>query len=380
MPRLSASNVDRAIQCLGSAVFATAETAGGEAADRGTALHDFATASVAGTTPKPVPKEYEKEAGRMKLNKLQEKLQSGHCENPAVAIGELAMVYHSDSDTVTSLGVNIGRDYGLWGARDVCVTSDLYSVKDKIARIVEIKTGMPVEPAATNWQLRTQAVAISRSEPIDSVMAYIAYLQDDGDWYFDEVMWSDMEIDSFADELRQLTERIEKAEGKLEVSVFEGDHCRYCKSIMSCPAKKNLIRSLPINPAVKPRPAEALSPVEAGEVYEAIVRYEQLFKKMKKDIEQIAHHVEIPLPTGKTLKVVTINKETVNGDRAKPILEKHFGANAPLEIKTSKEAIMDAVRSIALGDEKGIAKSIFDELRSAGAITTSSYQFVQAKK
>ena len=115
------------------------------------------------------------------------------------------------------------------------------------ALIVDWKTGFgKLAPAAQNWQLRAQALAVARWEGVDSVQVAIVRLPEGGTPYIDSAGFDSFEARPHRGGTPKLYRRITQPPEK--VTPVMGNHCTYCPAWAHCPAQGRLLAKLGINP------------------------------------------------------------------------------------------------------------------------------------
>lgn len=232
----TASSIERAIACPASAVLPAIQTTNAMA-ERGTALHTFIAEAIESGREcalELVPKQYRRDAEAINIEELRAMF------NGAEVFYEHAFRWNTRSDKADYLGMITERKYPPLDAFDIVGTADLYACQDDEMLIVDIKTGKwPVTAAANNWQLRTLAVMASRAFGMGSASVAIAKPRM-GTWKVDRATFHAFDLDGFADELREMTERVAKMQDEYTVGVIPDVYpsekaCEWCPCRKACP-------------------------------------------------------------------------------------------------------------------------------------------------
>lgn len=142
---VSASKLDLAIECLHWATLDLPEDKSGRAAaTRGTPFHDGAATGVPGELANDHEEWLADELFRTWLEKGRRLLPSTYRE-------EVAYCLHPDG-TVTRIGENLGRDYGMHVG--ICGTIDVDGSASPESEVSDYKTGKRLKSAKDAWQLR----------------------------------------------------------------------------------------------------------------------------------------------------------------------------------------------------------------------------------
>lgn len=368
MRLVTPSQMALAFKCAGPFLLPRVERLSG-AADRGTVIHKYLEDVVLygrDTALQGVPDEHLEECKRIDTACV-----SG--------VPEVAIAWHPVTDTARRLKSE-GRDYDVRDG-EIAGRADLIYIDTETRRalVVDYKTGhVEVEPVATNWQLRTLAVMVSRAFGCTTVDAEVWKLRDDGGWFRDSARFDAFDLDGFADEIRRRLGKL-RAVGDLggTPDLVTGDHCKWCPSLPYCPAQTALVSRLGkgLQPGLTPETAvAAMTAEQAGSAYAELVQYEILLDRMRQAIETRAAAEPLPLPDGKTLAAVDEKREFVNGAVARAVLAEKFGpeiAAAACETKTvaTKKSIQQACGKdaraalAAIAERDGITVKRYSKVR-----------------
>jgi RecB family exonuclease len=351
-----------AFRCAGPFLLPRVERLSG-AADRGTVIHKYLE-DVArygrDVALQGVPEEHAEECARI---------------DTAAVSGdpEVAIAWHSVTDTARVL-TSEGRDYEVREG-EIAGRADLICV-DEHVRVIDYKTGhSEIEPVATNWQLRTLAVMVSRAYGCTTVDAEVWKLREDGGWFRDSARWDAFDLDGFADEIRRRLSRL-RVVGELggTPDLVTGDHCKWCPSVPYCPAQTALVSRL-VGGDLSTEIA-ALAPEQAGEAYSRLVQYEALLDRMRSAIELRASTEPLPLPDGKTLQAVEEKREFVNGAVAAKVLVEKYGEKVAAAACETKVVATKKSITQACGKD---ARAALAAIAERDGIVTKRYSKVRVK-
>jgi hypothetical protein len=247
----SGSSVERALSCTGSVTLPSFDNVN-EFAEAGTVLHEYIDNALeygVEVALAKVPPEHTDAALAIKIAGI-EKL-PGH-------EGELALAYDLLADTTRVVGQRIGRDYGpRLKPSEIFLTIDAAGHDESKVYAIDYKTGFKqVSPAKSNWQLRLGALATARLHGASKAWVAIVYTK--GKLYTDWAEFDSIDLDSFADQLKDAYKAWTSAKPRFTT----GAHCGYCPAISQCPAQAGLWKTLTGK-------ADNLDPVELYELFRA---------------------------------------------------------------------------------------------------------------
>lgn len=288
---------------------------------------------------------------------------------------EVAFAYDPEADAARELGEDVGRRYERRGAdmaREVCGATDLFAVAlDRSeVRVLDMKGRSYSDP----WQLRAQAVAVSRRHGIDRVVAVFAYHQEDGGFVFGETMTlTALELDGIAGDLRAMKGEVARAfavvEAGREPDVSEGPWCRWCPAFKHCRAKVGLVGEL----TRWSGPQGGLDEARAAQAAMVLERFADLVKAAWAELYEYARTTPIRLPDGRTFGMWPgrSTEMVVDVPRALDVLWEQIDEHSKMAVGTDKTSIEEAVKAWARANKKPIGKAVetvMQELRGAGAL------------
>jgi hypothetical protein len=357
---VTASRVQLWMACLGSSVLPNVGRLH-SASDRGTVIHryleDVARYGQAAALGN-VPEEHRAECKRIDVTKVVE-----YAEDKAEP--EQAFAWSPSLDRGRTLA-STGRAYDDVGEDEIAGTADLVRALDgdSLGVVIDYKTGRhDVEEPSRNWQLRTLALAVGRARNLGEVRAEIWKLRDDGGWWVRSHTFDAFDLDATAAEIRQRLEQAHAVKtGARKLQLVEGDHCEWCPSLTSCPAKTQLASAL-----VKSLPAavEHMTPEERGNAWDVITRAQMVIDKIRRALEDLAQFEPIPLPDGRTLSLQEDMREYVVGEVVREVVAERYGADVAAKVCEVKVSSSKAAIDRELGKA---AKEVKDEIRRRGGV------------
>jgi hypothetical protein len=346
----SASSLERASRCIGSAVLPKVENVN-EAADQGKALHAFLARVVEvgrDAALAEVAAEYRDLCAAIDLDRL-----------PTCALevsAEVALAYDPETGTARELGRNIARAYSLVGNTEFLGTADIVAIAPHELYVADWKTGHGfITPARENWQLKFLALAAARVYRRTSVRVGIIRILDDGTPLSDSADFDTVDLDSIAEDLRVLAQKVGRAQ---ELAFLDqppplttGAHCRYCKSLVYCPAQTSLVRRLAGEADVVARDILAeLTPERASQAWQRLKVVEEVVGRVREALYAYACEQPIQLPGGTVVGLVQTQRRALDGRVAFRVLRDRFGsdiAEAAVELEASQASIERALRVVS---------------------------------
>lgn len=360
---ISASALERIEKCPASVSLPRVNETS-EAAEAGTAKHDYCADMVEGIARPPPDAESERVWQALKP----------HVEGMRA---ERALVINTRDGSVRHVGYRIGRKYGRVEPWEIPVTLDF----SRAGALVELKTGHGwVEPPATNLQILTQAYALSRcgSEAVTATLLIVAEGKDPVvlRHEFLPFDWPDI-----LERLQSIVRRVEWARREFEAGrrppLTIGDHCTYCPARYECPARTSLIR------AAVGEHVTGITLENAAEAWRKIAAIESVVKDAKSQIYALAASTPggIRLGDGDVLGYTEVaGKEEVDAKVAWDVLCRWFGADVArtaVSFSTTKTALRDVMSAMFLqygnddrwGSKTNAAEWLLQEIRRRGGIS-----------
>jgi hypothetical protein len=238
--------------------------------------------------------------------------------------GEMAYALDVETDSARVLGTNLGRNYPATGETEIAGTSDIEGVRiDGVPVVIDVKSGQPVTDAEHNPQLKFFALARHLLTGAPEVEGRIAYVAEDGSVRLDAHVYDAFALESYGDELRAVPGRI-AAMRKLVVlgevpPVSSGDHCTYCPAKPACPRYVALAREVVreaggiagADAETIPARLAAMTPEEQGAAWHKAKEVEALLKHVIDALKSLAKQEPIPLPSGKTLRAISVTSSRI---------------------------------------------------------------------
>jgi hypothetical protein len=319
-PNGSASSARRTIACPAWLAFPHVDR-DSEDANRGTSLHRFGKAVLTGSSLAVALDHVKDPAIRSTCAAIDWQKVAGDLRNVTC---EAAYAVDVRARTARFIGYDIGRDYekdGPLGEWEVPGAIDLLgdNVDDRPV-IDDLKTGfLDVEPPASNGQGLMLASAVHLAHDAPEVEFRISHLKASGKVWNEAAVHTAIDIDGFLDEYEAAL--VESREAKRVYlaggtpNVTEGDHCRYCPSADSCPAKTKLVKAmLPELEGIDAALAVA-TPQQAGAAWAlAHDRIKPLLERVIDLLKERAKREKLPLPDGRELRESTSVRELLHAE------------------------------------------------------------------
>lgn len=363
MTRITASALDRLDACPGSHVLPHAyETS--EHASRGTAIHAFLQrANELGGDREAalaeVPAEHYDACAA-----VDEQTLPLYGETAA----EVALAYDPSSDTAREIGRGMERAAylaALRGGEIGCIV-DVVGLSPDAAYVADYKTGWRwVSPAS--WQLRFQALAVSRAYGRRSVTAQVVRVRD-GENRAISATYDAWDLDGVAADLEQLLGRVAAVQARADDGkrppTYPGEHCQYCPAQRWCQTRINLALALSgEDPLAELGQVRALTPQQAGQAWRLLDLIEPIVAQAREDLKLLAREVPLPLGDGQFLGIVAGHRDRLDADALYQAVRAKWGEDvaevaAPrIESRTATKTKTVQVASRLLRD-RGQFKSI----------------------
>lgn len=381
--RPTASSLERASRCTGSAILPRVEEVT-DAASRGIAIHAFLARVV--------------EVGREEaLAELSEDFRP-ICSaidldvlptSALEVIAELALAYDPETGTARELGRNIGRKYPPVSPAEFVGTADIVTMSKTEIFVADYKAGHSlITPAKDNAQLRMLGLAAARLFNRRHLRVAIIRITEDGTPFFDSADYDALELDTVEEELRDLARRIDQAKDLFSIGepppVTTGTHCRWCKSLVYCPAQTALVRRMASNPeTIGEELLAALNPEQAATAWTRLKVLEEVTRRVREALYAYARDNSIPLGNGLVVGEVETQRRALDGRITFEVLNGLHGhevAQAAVDLDASQAGIERALRGVAkaTGEKLGkLKRQVMAELEEAGAVTMKTSRTVR---
>jgi len=315
----TASSLERSDECPTSCAIPIRVSSTGEWAKRGSALHGFVEAVVAGHQEWTqaiaiVPAEWRETASRLDWDALL----AGYDR----ATLEMEGAYAIDTATgkVRLLGRSLDRNYPETSATEIVGTNDIEGMGlDGVPTCSDLKTGQLTTWCRENWQMRFHAYVQHKMHNAAEVRARLTYVREDGSIFHDEHLFEACDFADFLDDLRDVIARIHAASKDVAVGavkVNEGEWCRYCPAYQSCPAKTAMLRQLVPELERIDAAIATLTVEQAAIVWEKFKNLEPLTKRLSSALKEYARTHVVTLSNGQVLAEIEKGRTSINGERA----------------------------------------------------------------
>lgn len=236
-----------------------------------------------------------------------------------------------------------------------CATLDVLCVHDQA--VWDYKNGWPCA-AAESLQLISQGLYSART--FDWMRVTVGHLRVDGDRLRpDSVELGPIDLAAAHERIARIYERYQLAKEQELPDVFPGEHCTSCAAAPSCPATTALTRRVAEAMSEEERIVEMVA-ADPAKAWEFLGRAEHAMKRLRAELKRRASLSPIPLPKGKQLAIVLVDKKRIDGKLGLPVLRAAIGD-------------VDGLCSVSKGalDKKmgkGAAGVLMQRLSAAGAI------------
>lgn len=378
----SASKLELAEACLGSAVYPRADSVSPFAA-AGSAKHRFlARTQEAGReiALSEVPSEHRAACEALDTDALP----SGQKGSWAV---EVAFAFDSATGEAREIGRNLERAYPPGLVTEMVGTIDLEALTadGQGVIVIDLKTGSrTVTRAADNPQLLFAAVCSARTRGKNKALAGICYVAEDGTPTYDWVELDGFALDVAAIRLQDLGASILRARVSKDFTLHLGKHCSYCPTLHSCPAQLGMVQRMVLSEAdAVTEITNLLTPQRAAEAWARVKGVKEAVKRMEAAIYAYATAETIPLEDGYVLGPTDSSREQVDGRVAREVLARRYGqdiADKAVEYETSKAAIRRALMTqVQFGGEKigVLERETLDDIRDNGGISMKTTRTIK---
>lgn len=375
----TASGLTRALKCPASLQLPQAQREAGAPAVTGTQVHTFLeTVSELGREA-ALDRVTDERAARICAALDLSTLPLGDGTSWA---SEVAFGWHMTSGAGREVGRNVGRGYPtrpgeLYGTADlVALSADASTV-----HVLDVKTGRGWMPsAAESAQLRFLAMAACATYGCSQAEVGHLHVREDGTVWLERASLDALELDLFAEQLRQLQATVEAREGRLA----EGPWCRYCPAFASCPAKVALACASVNAPA-------QLTPETAAAAWLRMKEVRQVLDRVEEVLREYASTTPVSLGNGMQLAAVESSRDELDGAKVYATMAKLYGpevAQASVELDASKKSLDRGVRMVAEAlkakGEKATLKDLnakaLEAVRQAGGVVTRSKVEVRERR
>lgn len=318
----TASALEREIECPSSAVLSPIVHESGDAAERGSAIHVFCRAVIAGTPRAIALAAVPEGPWRETCEQIDFGILCAGLKQVRAEVAYRITMADDGDDSVRELGINLGRKYPPRAANDTDGTNDFEGIEilSGLWCVTDIKTGYwPVTPCRENPQMMFHARALMLLHDVDRVKARIAYVGVGGEITWDEHVFTRLELDLFGDLLLERKAKIARANERLKagerIEVHAGDWCRYCVALDVCPRYTALAHAMLGDLRDAHAKWGALTEEERGKVTLMAFEARDLAERIVETQKARARQTPIALGNGKMLKETSGGVRIVNAPR-----------------------------------------------------------------
>jgi len=163
--------------------------------------------------------------------------------------GEMAYAILTPTMEVRELGSNLGRNYPKLPDSWVFGTNDVEGTGfDDVPVVTDLKSGQEVTEAKANPQVKFHGLARHLRTGAPTVEGRLQYIEESGKVWTDPHRFDAFDLQVFGDEMADTVVRMRRAREAVargeSVTVYSGDHCRYCPAMMACPRYTSLARRM----------------------------------------------------------------------------------------------------------------------------------------
>jgi hypothetical protein len=289
---------------------------------------------------------------------------------------EVAYAYNWRTGTARELGRNLGHrnydDLGVDWSCEIPCTLDIVGEGRFMLHGSEVhrgycgdyKTGHTRYPRPGEFgQTLLGALCLRSVMGVDDVTVELIYIDEYGESYPVRDTVDAWQLSVFEEELRIAMDSLiglgaAYARG-IEIPKHEGSHCDYCPAFKNCSAKVALVKALPaelIALTITPERTNGDGSLDyapgfvtvrnAGMVYEACERIEEVCRRMRSEVCGLAWSEPIELSDGRIIERYETRRRSVEGKVVAKVLEERYGREAALEAITIESSI-DAIKRVA---------------------------------
>lgn len=271
------------------------------------------------------------------------------------------------------------RGYKDAGPDDIVGTADLIRLS-AIPVVIDYKTGRPenVQDADANAQLHSLAVMVARAHGFDEVTIEIVYVDNTG-VFTDSYTLDALDLDAAESELIRIAKEIESGSGVPK----PGSHCKWCPIVADCEATKRAMEavSMAAEP-VMPLSVEIQSPEHGWYVKERLRAVKEAVETIERAVNDYARGHTLVSPDGDVYGLQDVTREEIPlTPEASAIITQHMGpdkAHELVEEMRAKVKVPKTAINRAIGTKR--ARAVYDELREAGLVRTSTFAKLQKIK
>lgn len=245
--------------------------------------------------------------------------------------------------------------------REGCLYGTIDVLQIQRQAVWDYKTGRP-GPAHESLQLATLGLFAARAFRWDEVT--VGHLRIDGERLrLDAHLLSGIELAAVHARIKSIQARYEAAKSQELPDVYPGEHCTMCPAMPACPATTAMIRQVSETMAEESKIAAMVEADPVG-AWTFLERAGDALERLRSELKRRASMAPIDLGGGKQLRLIEVEKKTIDGKRALPILRDTLPD-------------VDTLCTVSKGRlEKALGKRnaavVMQRLQDAGAIETNT--------
>jgi hypothetical protein len=287
---------------------------------------------------------------------------------------EVAIAWNPWTKVSRILGDHLGRDYS--GADR---SSEFVGTADRIGRMVggeydgwfvvdDYKTGSArtVDHVEKNWQTLTLAVAFAAQFKLDKVLVGIIKTKGQVRPYYHPLEGIDLAMGAQA--LKDLADIAASGKGEY----VQGDHCKYCPCFVYCEKKLEIAVNIVKKPELTMEYISNQIQSDPTTAYSRWRQVKQVIHKLDGIMRAHAEKNPIPLANGVVYGAVSVTKNEIDAKVAfEAIFEKHGAevAKAALTLDASKAGIERAIGAIApKGKKAAMVREALKDIADRGGV------------
>jgi len=237
-----------------------------------------------------------------------------------------------------------------------CGTADVLSVHDQ--SVWDYKTGRPGRAADS---LQLLALGLYAARTFDWMRVTVGHLRVDGERLRpDSVELGALDLAAAHERIARIYERYEQAKEQELPDVFPGEHCTNCAAAPACPATTAMVRRIAEALSEEERIAEMVAADPAG-AWAFLGRAEDAMKRLRAELKRCAAVAPIPLPNGKQLAIVDVDKTRIDGKVGLPVLREALGDKTDEACSVNKASLKKLLGKAGLN-------VLMTRLAAAGAV------------
>lgn len=201
--------------------------------------------------------------------------------------------------------------------REGCLYGTIDVLQIQRQTVLDYKSGWP-GPANESLQLAALGLFAARAFRWDEVT--VGHLRIDGERLrLDFHLLSGIELAAVHARLKSILARYEAAKSQEIPDVYPGDHCAMCPAMPACPATTAMIRQVSEAMAEESRVAAMVEADPVG-AWTFLERAGDALDRLRAELKRRASMAPIDLGNGKQIRILEVEKKTIDSKRGLPIL------------------------------------------------------------